>query len=457
MLIGFCFVVQLTNAQHNLVSGLLREHANEQVWMNGFNGFETYSIDSVQVDSVGYFELSYSNEDQGMAILAAEGGAEILIVLDENEHVELEGNSLNSAEITFLKGPQNIQFDTYMQRHRKREAALDAWSYLAGLYEDPELHSNGDSRRFISDEIDRLAKQDSTLLAGIPSERFLSFYLPLRTLTASVHSVATRRTWQIPAVLNAFRSLDYSSSRLFKSGLLQETLDSHFWLLENSGNSLDQVYDEMRLSIDYMILNLQTDSVALNEITSYLFKYLEKRSLHQASEYLALQLLENNGCALESNLAARLEGYRAMKVGTKAPDILFQGDLISPVDLHANQVTKLSDIRSKYKLVIFGASWCPSCPQELQQITRLYPQLKSTGIEVVFISLDTNETTFNKFASIFPFYSTCDYQKWECQAAIDYHIYATPTMYLLDEGNEIILKPTSSFHVNAWIQHFLNQ
>jgi hypothetical protein len=90
-------------------------------------------------------------------------------------------------------------------------------------------------------------------LAGLPEGSYVSWYLPVRKLVSSVSTIAQFRTEEIPAAINAFRELDYTDERLYKSGLLRETIEAHFWLIENSGRSLDSVYIEMNISIDYMM------------------------------------------------------------------------------------------------------------------------------------------------------------------------------------------------------------
>jgi hypothetical protein len=76
---------------------------------------------------------------------------------------------------------------------------------------------------------------------------------------------------------------------------------------------------------------------------------------------------------------------------------------------------------------------------------------------VVYVSLDENEQQFKSFAGIFPFVSVCDYQKWASPIVKDYYVFATPTMYLLDEKREILLRPTSVGHLEAWVDWFLMQ
>ena len=52
-----------------------------------------------------------------------------------------------------------------------------------------------------------------------------------------------------------------------------------------------------------------------------------------------------------------------MKKGNTAPEILFEGDNIAPGYGTNNYPKKLSDIKSSYTVVVFGASWCPKCTE----------------------------------------------------------------------------------------------
>jgi thiol-disulfide isomerase/thioredoxin len=280
--------------------------------------------------------------------------------------------------------------------------------------------------------------------------------LPTRKLISSVSSIAQFRGEELPETIKAFRDLDYTDPRLYKSGLFKDALESHFWLLENSGKSLDSVFMEMQRSMDAMMVHLFKDEQKLNEVTDYLFNLLERHSLFQASEYLALKVLNQTSCNIDSDLAKQLESYRAMKKGKLAPDIIFAGDHFAPGNA-SNSPQKLSDIKSNYTVVVFGSSWCPACTEELPEIANLYPKWKANGVEVVFVSLDEEKELFQAFVKDFPFISTCDYRKWDSDIVNDYYVFATPTMYLLDTDRRIVLRPNSVKQMDAWVDWVLVQ
>ena len=277
--------------------------------------------------------------------------------------------------------------------------------------------------------------------------------MPVRKLVSSVSAVAQYRIEEIPTTITAFRALDYTDKRLYKSGLFKNAIESHFWLIENCGKNVDSVYLEMQASIDALLENLIKDEEKLNEVTDYLFDLLERHSLFKASEYLAIKVLNEVSCTINSDLANHLETYRAMKKGNIAPDIVFPDTLVYPTsDFHPK---KLSDFASNYIVVVFGASWCHSCAEELPKIEASYPQWKVQGVEVLFVSLDEDPKAFYQFAAQFPFVSITDLKKWNSPIAKDYYVFGTPTMYLLDKNRKIILRPNSVKQMDAWVDWYL--
>ena len=56
-----------------------------------------------------------------------------------------------------------------------------------------------------------------------------------------------------------------------------------------------------------------------------------------------------------------------------------------------------------------------------------------------------------------PFISSCDYKKWDTQAAKDYFVSSSPTMYLLDKNNKIILRPKWVKAIDTWVDYNMEQ
>jgi thiol-disulfide isomerase/thioredoxin len=423
--------------------------AGEVVRFGTFEGIQSRTLDSVRVEESGTFSFAFDTHKPAIGYLITNENKPYFFILDKNEVIRIEGEDLRYPEsIKVLEGIQNQAFARYATQHPKREQALSAWKYLEKVYAGDSLFSiQRVPSRAIQKEIIRIRQEDQAFLNGLNHSWYVSWYLPIRRLISDVPTIAQFRTEEIPFVVSEFRRLDYSDERLYRSGLLKDALESHFWLLENSGHSLESAIAEMKISIDSMLPQLVLNERRLNEITDYLFNLLERHSLFKASEYLALKVLNESSCTINSDLAAQLETYRAMKKGSIAPNIDFKVDLKSS----NSEIKTLSDLKSPYTLVVFGASWCEACSKEIPKIATLYPKWKSKGVEVVFVSLDETKEAFEQFTQALPFISYCDYGKWISPVVTNYYVFGTPTMFLLNEKREILLRPTSVGQMDAWV------
>lgn len=241
------------------------------------------------------------------------------------EDINIIGEALSYPEtINIISGQENQWFEQYAKEHPRREQALSAWMYLHKIYgEDSIFFDQKLALSAIEEEKLRITKEDVAFIESLPQDSYVKWYLPIRKLVSSASTIAQYRPEELPETVKAFRNIDYTDSRLYKSGLFKDAIESHFWLLENSGKPLDTVFEEMKISIDAMILKLATNEGIFNEVTDYLFDLLEKHSLFKASEYLALKVLNEESCTINNDLAKQLETYRAMKKGNIAPEIIF--------------------------------------------------------------------------------------------------------------------------------------
>ena len=439
------------------INGSIATLAGQKLKFGSFNGLQSTNLDSVIVNASGSFSFKFNTEKPSIGYLITAENKPYFVILDKGENIQLAGESLSYKEsIQVLQGSQNQAFSKYAAEHPRREQAMSAWGYLQKIYVYDSLFSIQKApNQAIENEMVRIKNEDKNFLSSLDSKSYVAWYLPVRRLVSDVSTIAQYRTEEIPATIEAFRKLDYTDERLHRSGLLKDAIESHFWLLENSGKSLDSVAIEMKISIDAMMVHLRKDEKKLNEVTDYLFDLLERHSLFQASEYLAIKALNEVSCTINSDLAKQLETYRAMKKGNIAPDFSFYSNTIFPAGISKEK--KLSDLKSNYTVMVFGASNCPRCQEEIPEIAKLYAKWKAQGVEVVFISLDDVPQDFTKFASNLPFISSCDFKKWSSPVVESYYVFGTPTMFLLDSKREILLRPGSVKQMDAWVDWYLIQ
>jgi peroxiredoxin len=447
-LLSFMFLK--TTAQ-NTIAGNFKSIKGQTIYLMGYRGAEVYSVDSSRLDAQGNFELRYTDANLGMGYLLTSDDNSYMVVLEKGK-VQLSGQTpADASSVVVNSGEQNKIFVQYSEEHGKREQALSAWIYLKDLYESDNLFKKEYATKFtITKEIENLNKADNDYLKILPPNSFIYWYLPVRKLISDVQAVVKFKPQDIPSTIKAFRNINYAHPQLYTSGLFSELLESQFWLIQNSGLDQAEKIKEMNTSVDFILASVSKNEKLYNEFTNYLFQNFEKYNLFEASAHLALKALNQKEVILDKSLAFKLESYRKMKVGNVAPEIEFKGDVIVNRDI-VNNIKRLSDIKAKYKLVVFGGSWCPQCKQETMQLIMRYNKWKVKEVQVVMVSLDTDKKALEEFASDFPYTLVCDYKKWETQAAKDYYVSSSPTIFLLDSNNTIILRPPTVASLDSWL------
>lgn len=437
----------LAQAQYT-VRGSFSQLAQQQVELVTFSGTASHTIARCTVGQDGRFALAYSAADFGVGQLRAENQQSYVVLLSAQELV-LEGLDMSTTEsVTILQGQDQRNFIAYSIMHERRLQCLDAWDYLCAVYHrDPLFNAKESMARTIVMERARVRAEDAAFLSALDSGGYLYYYLTHRKLISSVKGIAKYHSYKAPETIDALRSIDYSSDRFYSSGLLGDAVYSLFWLIEHTIASPSERHQEMTLSIDKIFASARHDSDRLASIAESIFLILEKHSLIEVSEYLAVKMLQEKSCTLGDDFASQLESYQAMQVGSVVSDIALCGDVYAPSLAGAAVPSGLSRIEAEYKVVVFGASWCPQCPQELAQLSQAYDLMSDHGAEILFVSLDTDAAQFKTFVKAFPFISTCDYQKWSGDAVRSWHVFATPTMYLLDSDHKIVLRATSADHI----------
>jgi len=432
------FLLTIVNGQAQ-IKGNFKFLAGQELELIGYNNFRTEVLSVTSVDSLGNFTLVYPNTYKGMAILKAKDKSSLAFILTETG-LKITGLNLKLKDsIEFVNSKENNDFVQYFEDYKQRQKALFSWHYLKDKYQNYEVLKKQNSiLKNINEESNRIEKEDTNYLNALDKETYVSWFLPLKKLVSDMPIITRHKKEQIPNVIEQFRRIDFNNPKFKTSGLLKDLIDGHYLLLENSSQSLDSIYIQMNKSTDFLLDNLTKNETLLNEAGDYLFNYLEKRSLFKSSEYLAVQLLSINGCVLEDKLANKLEAYRKLKLGNTAPDIIF------------SDRTKLSSIASA-KLLVFGASWCSKCKEDALKLKAYYNSWKQKGVSVVYVSIDTDKTDFENTYSNVPWKTDCDFKGWDSQVVKNYHVFATPTYFMLDKDLKIILRPKSVEQANSWI------
>jgi thiol-disulfide isomerase/thioredoxin len=250
------------------------------------------------------------------------------------------------------------------------------------------------------------------------------------------------------AAENAFLGLDFSSIDLYHSGMVKDFFEAYFKQLFKLGNK-ELIVKKMNTFSELIKGKIQSKPIILNNYVEYLVKQYEKYGLVEVAEHLALALLDDNKCRMDAKTLPLLEQYKKMAIGNIVPHVVFSNQL---------KYKSSADINAKYKVIVFGASWCEECKAELPQFKE-YAEIFKTkyDTEIIFVSIDTKEEEFKNFTKDFPFVSTCDLEGWDGGNVKNYYVFATPSIYVLDIENKIVAKPSNAINTSRWFFDHVKQ
>lgn len=138
---------------------------------------------------------------------------------------------------------------------------------------------------------------------------------------------------------------------------------------------------------------------------------------------------------LEGKIFQRyLKSLASVAVGKKAPGI-------TQFDLSGNPYG-LQDLKGKYVLVDFWASWCPPCRAENPNLVATYAEFKDKNFEILGVSFDKDIDAWKKAIKDdnLTWKHISDLQHWNNGAAIPYGIKAIPQNVLVDPNGIIIAR-----------------
>ena len=156
---------------------------------------------------------------------------------------------------------------------------------------------------------------------------------------------------------------------------------------------------------------------------------------------------EDCGADLSDVIRLRAQGIINLQVGKTPPNFNIEEYNGGKVNLMETAA------KNQYTLVMFWASWCHKCEQEIPVLIPLYSKYGGKGFEAIGVSIDQARKSWTDVIETkgMQYLNVSQLQGWDSPIVKDYKITATPTYFLLNSKGEIVLKPKRIYEVDAYI------
>ncbi|MCK5765025.1 MAG: redoxin domain-containing protein [Bacteroidales bacterium] len=419
------------------VEGTISGYLNKNLILLEYFGDKHIFIDSTGTDDSGWFSFELRKDaPAGLYSLAIDNSPLFNFIFNtENIILKFEPDGFSPPE--FIQSVENLIYYDYLaqsaQYDQKAGMLIDILQYY------PKTDS---FYLFTGEHFENLqaAHREYT-------DRIIQAY----PATLVSHIVRSDRPVVIPKDMiwddylsfnqsHYFDDVDFGDTSLINTNVFTaKAIDYLGFYSINSQNKELQEQVFIR-AVDTVLLKAMENGKVYDFLMQYLIEGFEMYGFDRVISHIAENYEPANICVNEdrkSELQKRMENLRKLAIGNIAPDIVIENA--------QGEKLNLAGIDSELTVILFWASWCPHCNQMIPGLKRLYQEGDVPDFEILAISIDTSATDYMQALAVqqTAWINYAELNGWDSKAVVDYSIYATPTMFILDRNRKILGRPVS--------------
>lgn len=226
-----------------------------------------------------------------------------------------------------------------------------------------------------------------------------------------------------------------SNEFLETSSLLRPVLVAYL----NAGSS-----SEISKDVDELLAKVNLETPRGQTVISELIDIFDAYGMTEMKERYLAQAADLK-CTITDRLAQTIASNKMTQIGATFADYKFS----NPAHTTAKSIY---DVKADRKVIMFWASTCSHCENDLPVLIEKYNAMKKQKTEIIALSLDSDAAAFNNKVKMLPWINDSELRGWNSTAAEQYNVRATPTYFVLDSNNKIIAKPNRAADVISFLK-----
>lgn len=462
-------IVQFSSLGQTTVTARIQNYPQKQVFVYRCYGDTLIFVDSTKTDDKGILKFSFpiNNSSAGIYRFNLPRNQWFYILTPKNSNRKTEEikintvfqidlfNNIASDSLIVVESEQNRMFYRF-QSYQQKIAIANA--FLKGMMRqypllDPlhpvlvkEWESRFSNAKELYQEISKNPLKLDTVVHLIAS----AYYQPINP------------DWKIPDNIRdsiiAAHYFDYfnpANDFYLNTNILPEKIYNYFDLFSALIRIKRESHTDYELKLTAasheFLKHTQMNAAVHQFCLQFIMKKLDKEKMYDAlySVYDKWVYTGNVGDCEQTNPSLnqwreKISVLRNIQIGKTAPDFEIA---IEKLNMHK--------IPADYLLLVFWATWCPHCIGEVPKIKNIVNDFQSKHkgqtLVPIFISLDNSEIQWKDFVKkndLQNYIHLCDLKGWKGEIVKRFNVFATPSMFLLDNEKKIIAKPEDISKLN---------
>jgi len=442
------YLLFLTNALSQRIEITVLNLNAGKAYLSSLSGEKVSPVDSVSPQGNGrfIFSLPAANSPRGLYRLSFDKNKRIDFVYD-NEDVCIESDASNLFDsLKIVKSESNRFYYAFIRSNKLYKTKTELLQLVLARYpgDDPYYQTTQARMDRLQEEYKDSVKSSQKYPGSFIARYIRSAQLPVVDYTLSPDKQL------VYLKSHALEHVDFNDDALINSDLFSNKSIEYLTYYRNPQLPKNLLEREFMTAVDTILGKAKVNTDVYKHVVEYLLDGFRKFGFDAIINYVIENyVIKDDICIdqkLETALSRRLDQAKYFKLGKIVPDIITLDS--------SGMAEDLGEIKSEKILILFYASWCPHCRSLLPQVSGLYKNQKVKKIEVFAVSIDTVKSEWAGYLreNGFKWHDVSDLKGWNGKAVLDYFIYATPTMFLIDKDKKIISKPLSIDDLKKWFE-----
>lgn len=444
-------IFSLTEISSQTINIKVKNLNREEAQLYYLRGENVIKVDSAGINEKGEFHYSFAKNGAHAGLYRLSfSGDKWIDFINDNEDVVLSTDANNIPDsLTVLSSESNKLFYQFVKLNKQYKIKSDLLQLILAKYPKNDEYGYYDNTKNNLVHIQNSYLYFVNKTSQVDRKSFIARYIKSVQLPAiDVNMPVDKQLDYLKA--HSLDHVDYNDDDLIYSDAFTSKSIEYLTLFRNPQLQKELLEKEFMSAVDTILNKAKVNQLVYQHVTEYLIDGFKKFGFDEVIDYIVDNyVIKDDICLdekLQNSIQRRMDQSKHFKIGTVVPGIIIPDSTGKEVDL--------KEIAGDKTLIIFYASWCPHCQELMPKINELYKNQDKWKMKILAISIDTSRTDWLNFVqkNNFNLINVSDLKGWNGKAAQDYYLYATPTMFLINNKREIIAKPTNVGEVKKWME-----